>query len=122
LPPWSGFLAKAMILDALAPRADAAWLWAVILASALLVIVALARAGSHLFWREAAEATPATATPRLGERLAGGVLLATLAALAVFARPVVDYTRATAEQLRAPAALVARVQAELPVRRATESP
>jgi multicomponent K+:H+ antiporter subunit D len=122
LPPWSGFLAKAMILDAVASRPDAAWLWGVVLASALLVIVALARAGSHLFWREPANAVAAPMAARRGERLAGGLLLASLAALAVFAQPVVDYTRATAEQLRASSTWIARVQAEAPVRRATGTP
>ncbi len=122
LPPWSGFLAKAMILDAVAQRPDAAWLWGVVLASALLVIVALARAGSHLFWREPADAVAPSSAPRRGERLAGGLLLAALAALAVFASPVVDYTRATAEQLRSPSTWIARVQAETPVQRTTETP
>ncbi len=122
LPPWSGFLAKAMILDAVALRPDAAWLWGVVLASALLIIVALARAGSHLFWREPADAVAAPVAPRRGERLAGGLLMAALAALALFAAPVVDYTRATAEQLRSPSTWIARVQAEAPVRRAAETP
>jgi multicomponent K+:H+ antiporter subunit D len=122
LPPWSGFIAKALILDAVAARPDAAWLWAVVLASALLVIVALARAGGHLFWRGPAGTVATPATPRVGERLAGGALFAALVALSVFAQPLVDYTRATAEQLHSPSTLVARVQAELPVRRAAEAP
>ncbi len=122
LPPWSGFLAKALILDAVAARPDAAWLWAVVLTSALLVIVALARAGSHLFWREPAGTSAVPETARTGERLAGGALLAALVALFVFAQPLVDYTRATAEQLHAPSTLVARVQAEMPVRRSAEAP
>jgi multicomponent K+:H+ antiporter subunit D len=122
LPPWSGFLAKALLLDALADHPDAAWIWTVVLASSLVVIVALARAGSHLFWREPAKAAAAPPPPRLVERLAAGALLAAGVALSVFAQPASDYARAAAAQLRSPTTLVAAVQATQPVRRVEPAP
>jgi len=84
----------------------------VILCSSLCVVVALARAGSHLFWR--GEESPDAASsaglrPRLPERAALGLLLLSSVALTVFADPVTQFTRATAAQLLAPQALIARV-------------
>ena len=117
LPPWSGFLAKALLLDAIAGHADAGWIWAVVLGSGLLVIVALARAGSHLFWREPAGAPEPAQPARAGEGFATSLLLAAIVALSVFAGPASDYTRAAAAQLHAPATLLMQVQATVPIER-----
>jgi multicomponent K+:H+ antiporter subunit D len=123
LPPWSGFLAKALLLDALGAHPAAAWIWTVVLASGLLVILALARAGAHLFWREPADAQPVAAPPtRAMERLATAMLLSVLVALAVFAEPAARYARDTAAQLRSPATLAAAVLATEPRTRAGTSP
>ena len=55
LPPLSGFIGKVMILDAI--RADSAWpwLWALILATSLLLTIGFVRTGSALFWATAPE-------------------------------------------------------------------
>jgi len=124
LPPMAGFLAKALVLDAIGAQGHGAWIWTVILCSSLCVVVALARAGSHLFWR--GEESPDAASraglrPRLPERAALGLLLLSSVALTVFADPVTQFTRATAAQLLAPQALIARVLGAQP-RADTDAP
>lgn len=116
LPPLSGFLGKLLVLESALGTAAEAWIFAVVLSTSLLGIVALSRAGSLLFWRpEAASpmAAPGGATgpalPHRGRRidwLPAAVLLALAALLAGLAGPVSEYTRATARQLLDPAAYV----------------
>ena len=113
LPPLSGFMGKLALLQAV-PAADVAWVWTAILASSLLVIVGLVRAGSNLFWRvpppvpEVAGLKPAGSRPF--ETAATVVLLALGVALAIGAAPVLDYTRATAAQLMSPEDYVRQVR------------
>ncbi len=96
LPPLSGFIGKLLVMDAL--RADAAVAWSVVLAGSFLTILGLARAGSDLFWKgEGAVARPA-ALPLL----AIAVALAGSVGLTVFAGPVADWLRLTAEALHDP--------------------
>ncbi|MCF8161085.1 MAG: monovalent cation/H+ antiporter subunit D [Polaromonas sp.] len=113
LPPLSGFIGKFLVLRA-AP--DQPWVWAVILLAALLAVIALARAGSQVFFNSQAgkEATapkpgaspsdtvlPGASSAR--ELLAVGGLLGLILALTVFAGPALDYADATARQLTDPA-------------------
>lgn len=51
LPPLSGFIGKLLILDATRDAAWWAWIWGTILATSVIAIVGLARAGSAVFWR-----------------------------------------------------------------------
>jgi multicomponent K+:H+ antiporter subunit D len=106
MPPLSGFIGKLSLLASM-NSAQAAWLWPVILLSSLLVLLALARAGSYVFWRrpEPAQAAPVEPTPALaGLEIAGtGILLALGILLAVAAAPVLRFTTATAAQLADPA-------------------
>ena len=51
LPPLAGFAAKLYILQSAFLHPAASWVFSVVLLSGLLVIVALSRAGSALFWR-----------------------------------------------------------------------
>jgi multicomponent K+:H+ antiporter subunit D len=99
LPPLPGFIGKLMILQASAPHAWAVPVWATLLAVGLLTLVALARAGSILFWhvradspggRSGASVRLTTATVAL---LSGSVLMSALAG------PVQRYTAAAAAQL-----------------------
>ncbi|MGY6550669.1 MAG: monovalent cation/H+ antiporter subunit D [Erythrobacter sp.] len=115
LPPLSGFIGKLLILAAAAPHPLAAAVWAVILVTSLMGIVALARAGSSLFWK--ADDTPPIAATRPAPdwREAGPViaLLAGLAALAFAAGPITAYAQSTAAQLSSPAAYIDAVIAEV---------
>lgn len=50
LPPLSGFIGKALLLQAADTATTMAWVWSTILLSSLAVMVALSRAGTNLFW------------------------------------------------------------------------
>lgn len=111
LPPLSGFIGKLLLLSAVPPSDTAVWLWSVVLVAGLIVLVALSRAGSCLFWRTLDQ--PAVSRPAdpvcLGSAL---TLLVSSPMLVFFAAPVMDFTRATAEQLLTPSGYVAAVVGE----------
>lgn len=121
LPPLSGFVGKLAILQAV-PASEQAWVWTAILASSLLVIVGLVRAGSDLFWRppppapEIAVARRPAATRPL-ETTATVLLLALGVLLSLGAAPVLEYTRAAGAQLLAPGDYVPQVRDTVPARR-----
>jgi multicomponent K+:H+ antiporter subunit D len=116
LPPLSGFVGKFLILRAATGQP---WVWLAILLAALAGLVALARAGSWLFFN-AKSADPALA-PAMApsaadephsaarELVAIGGLLGLVLALTLAAGPAVEFTRATAGQLADPAAYIAAV-------------
>ncbi len=99
LPPFAGIVAKVYLLQSALPHPAAYWVLTVVLGTSLLVIVALSRAGSAIFWR-----TGDTATDR-GEHTgplalsATALLLLCTLFLMVAAGPATEYTRATAAQL-----------------------
>ncbi len=114
LPPASGFIAKVGILQGALEGAWAPWSWVAVFLSSLLVVVALARSGSMLFWRPtgtAVMAPPAGAFHGLSSAPAGPswFLAAALLLLIVGARPVQQFTEATAAQLLDPAGYVEAV-------------
>ena len=51
MPPFSGFIGKALMLQATLTADSAAWIWPPVLISSLAALIALSRAGSTLFWR-----------------------------------------------------------------------
>ena len=119
LPPLSGFLGKFLILRAAIGHP---WVWVVILLAALLVLMALARAGSLVFLcattkaptpdaNPTAPASTRQTAPRASARefLAIGGLLGLVLALTVLAGPAYDFALATAQQLSNPALYVAAV-------------
>lgn len=98
MPPFSGFLGKLLILSS---ALDHAWFTAilsVILISSLLLIVAMARSGSLLFYRT--QMSPI----QTGESLNKPALMAVIGLLSVaiilvlFANPITDYTQQIAQQ------------------------
>jgi multicomponent K+:H+ antiporter subunit D len=99
LPPLAGFLGKALLLQAAAASAWPALVWVVVLVSSFALIVALARAGSVVFWQ--AGETAAHDAPRapVAQRAALPVLTLLVVAVAAFAGPLADYTQAAARQL-----------------------
>lgn len=109
-PPLAGFMGKAMLLQSAGHTAWGAWVVAVVLASSLLVMVAMARSGSVLFWSpapvvDAASASaPGTAElgagpPRASHHWALAMLLAAVLACSVAAGPLSRYAAATSAQL-----------------------
>ncbi|CAN5751441.1 monovalent cation/H+ antiporter subunit D [soil metagenome] len=103
LPPLSGFLGKALILEAALPGPLVGWIWAVVLVSGLLGLLALSRAGIIMFWVVDPDDAMLTHT-RCSTRavLPAAGLLATVVLISVFAGPLAAFTQATAEQLLAP--------------------
>ncbi|SFP87993.1 multicomponent K+:H+ antiporter subunit D [Geopseudomonas sagittaria] len=99
LPPFSGFLGKLMLLRAVPPGVDGAWLWSLVLLGSLGSLVALSRAGSVLFWR-AGRITLGSAERDGGRLFATLGLLALSPLLVLFAAPVTGYLEATVIQLK----------------------
>jgi multicomponent K+:H+ antiporter subunit D len=119
MPPFSGFLGKLLILDALRDTAGATLAWWAILATSLVAILGFAQGGSAVFWKTAppapggAAAADAAAGPALPALpvAAALALAAAIVALTVLAGPVMDYMAATAAQLYAPDGYIAAVLA-----------
>ncbi|TQU61611.1 monovalent cation/H+ antiporter subunit D, partial [Xanthomonas perforans] len=123
LPPLSGFLAKAALLQHV-PEGLVGPVWIAVLGSSLLIVIGLTRAGVRLFWRvpAAAENAPELQPPRRGRMRPVGtaatvLLLSGLVAMTGAAGPLMHYTDAAAAQLRDPGAYVDQVRATTPQRR-----
>lgn len=103
LPPLSGFLGKFLILRAALEHPALPWVMGVVLVTALLGLIALARSGSLLFYRaQPAETAVPAAAPGAGELAPIMGLLALCLALTIWAGPATDFARATAGQLLQP--------------------
>jgi multicomponent K+:H+ antiporter subunit D len=116
LPPLSGFVGKALILAAAPPGAAGWWLWAVVLGTSFVAVLALVRGGATHVWAGAGPGAPAGAAgagdgaPARGPGLVlaapaplgpAAALVALLVALTAAAGPVSAYTDAAARQLLA---------------------
>jgi multicomponent K+:H+ antiporter subunit D len=110
LPPLSGFVGKLLVLEASRSVPGAAVIWSVLLVAALVVIVAVARTGSALFWRTAPAAV-STPPPALDRRAVGAVLglLACAVALVAWGGGATFYAWSTARQLTDPSSYVTAV-------------
>ncbi len=97
LPPLSGFLGKAMLLQASLPSAQAGAIWGVLLVSSFLVLVTLVRAGTTLIW--AVQSSPPPRPAGRAEMLAPALLMGGILALSAAAEPVKRFTDAAAAQL-----------------------
>lgn len=101
LPPLSGFFAKVALMQAVPAPAY----WSLLLCASLVVLVALSRSGSTLFWRHTggAAAAPVGAAPGRWRLLATVLLLAAAVLLAICGGPVLTITSAAADQWGEPA-------------------
>ncbi|MEG0822097.1 MAG: monovalent cation/H+ antiporter subunit D [Burkholderiaceae bacterium] len=117
LPPFAGFVAKAMLLGAVAPTPFFAASWLVVLGAGLALIIALARAGSLVFWKAPAGlyAIPSWVLVEPAQRLGIAIFTAALIAVSVGAGPLADYSRATAQQLLARDGYIGAVLGATPV-------
>jgi multicomponent K+:H+ antiporter subunit D len=114
MPPLSGFIGKVLLLGAAGMTGQAGWLYATVLGSGLIVLVALSRAGSTLFWRH--DPAPTAGEPLDPVRLlAMGLLLLSSPLMVIFAGPLLDYLDAAAAQLLQPAAYIDTVLSTLAV-------
>jgi len=98
LPPLAGFAAKVYLLQSSLESPAAGWVFGFLLGSGLLVIVALSRAGTAIFWRTGDAPSDTAGTSPLPVLSASFLLLGTLA-LMIFARPATELTQAAATQL-----------------------
>jgi multicomponent K+:H+ antiporter subunit D len=122
VPPLAAFMGKALLLQAAGTTPWAGWVVAGVLASSLMVMVALARAGSVLFWERGsgpAISTPErqqdpTGQPGLARAATAGALIAVVLCAAA-AGPIARYTAAAAAQLFAPHGYVKAVLGAQPV-------
>jgi multicomponent K+:H+ antiporter subunit D len=98
LPPLSGFVGKLTLLQATAISPAMPVLWSVLLGTGFLAMIALARAGSAMFWKTTGERArpPGSGLLRLAPAITA---LACGVALALFAAPILRFTDAAAEQL-----------------------
>jgi multicomponent K+:H+ antiporter subunit D len=122
VPPLAAFMGKALLLQAAGTTPWAGWVVAGVLTSSLMVMVALARAGSVLFWERgsgpAANPPERTQDPTGQPGLARAATVGALTAVvlcAVAAGPIARYTAATAAQLFAPHGYVKAVLGAQPV-------
>lgn len=99
MPPLSGFFGKVLILDAALGQPLQVWIFAVILISSLLMMVAMARSGSTLFYQvstdEVSDGEP------LNHKAAAIVIAMLLLSpvLVIFAGPVTELSQQLADQL-----------------------
>lgn len=110
MPPLSGFLGKALLLRAAEETSALPWLWSVVLGSGLLLMVALSRMGSSLFWNTLDAPTPGISA-QIRLLLPVVALLAAGPLLMVLARPLTHFAAETARQILAPAAYIETVLA-----------
>ena len=101
VPPLGGFLGKSLLLAAVVGEPMAGAVWIVVLATGLGIIVALARAGSTVFWEATAanRMQMAAARPAVSQRAALAWLTVAIIATVFNAGPVGGYTGAAAAQL-----------------------
>ena len=100
MPPLSGFIGKALILQSVTDATHALWVWPLILGAGLITLIALSRAGTSLFWRTNGESSSTFKGHRI-QILAIGLLVAILPLMVIFGGPITDYSQLAAEQLKA---------------------
>jgi len=101
LPPLGGFLAKLAILDAALGGTMAGWTFAAVLGASLFSILALARAGTTIFWQVGRDRLELVQMSQWRGLATSGValLLLALVLLAVFAGAAFEQAGETAAQL-----------------------
>jgi multicomponent K+:H+ antiporter subunit D len=101
LPPLGGFLGKLAILSAAAKAPGAAWTFTMVLVASLFSIVALARAGSVIFWKVGSDRGEVVEVPGWRPLAASGIflMLAAVVSLAMLAGAVFEQAQEVAVQL-----------------------
>jgi multicomponent K+:H+ antiporter subunit D len=103
MPPLAGFIGKLLILDAGRSAGQIGIVWPAILITSLMLVLGFARAGIRTFWvaptRDFGDVRPALVVVPIA---AIAVIIAAMAALTVFAGPVMGDMTAAAQQLLAP--------------------
>jgi multicomponent K+:H+ antiporter subunit D len=98
MPPLSGFIGKALMLQAASGATAAASIWPPLLLSSLAALVILTRAGSTLFWR-ARGSGHATIEVHASQRSAVFLLVGALVLLVTFAGGLTGYLQLAAQDM-----------------------
>jgi multicomponent K+:H+ antiporter subunit D len=98
LPPLSGFIGKALVLQSVVDAKEQLWVWPTILISSLLGLVAFSRAGTSLFWHLSGN-KPGNETAHPLQIIAIGLLLMAMPVLTIFAGPITAYTERAAADI-----------------------
>lgn len=97
MPPLSGFIGKALMMQAALTQGVALWIWPPLLLSSLAALLMLSRAGSSIFWRSRGRAADMIAP---ADQLAGvTVLLLALVLMVVQAGWLTAFTERAAADL-----------------------
>ncbi|GGX43554.1 monovalent cation/H+ antiporter subunit D [Saccharospirillum salsuginis] len=100
LPPFSGFVGKALLLQAAETNLQMGWIWPTILISSLMVLIGLSRAGTNLFWHLSGN-KPGTVRSEPIQIVAIAFLLSASPLLVIFGGPVTEFAASAAEQMQA---------------------
>jgi multicomponent K+:H+ antiporter subunit D len=117
LPPLSGFIGKLALLAAVPPE-RVPLVWATVLSTSLMVLIAMSRMGSQVFWR--AQTWPAGDVPPPPRRLevaATMLLLAYGMVLTLAAGPALRYAGDAAVQIMAPEPYIEQMRSTEPLLR-----
>lgn len=90
MPPFSGFIGKLLILEAARTGAQVALLWPLVLGSTFLVMIALSRAGSRMFWHTF-DGKPSDVSHPPSQLLSIGILLVAIIGITVFANSITQF-------------------------------
>ncbi len=107
VPPFAGFIGKAVILMGAMQQAWAAWILTSILTASLLTMIAYARMGSRLFWKRDAASTATYRLPTIS-------LAMMVFAMTIFAAPIQRFTDQTAIEMTRPQIMIDHVLGKLP--------
>jgi len=101
MPPFSGFIGKLFILEAARTGAQVALLWPLVLGSTFLIMIALSRAGSRMFWHTF-DGKPGDVTHPTSQLLSIVVLLGTIIGLTIFADSISHFIDVVANDVMHP--------------------
>ena len=100
LPPLSGFVGKALLLQSTDRFAEQVWVWPVLLISSLMALVAFSRAGSTFFWHVSSQDASGGPTVRLSQLAAISILLSAIVLMTIFADAILAYSQGAARDVR----------------------
>ncbi len=100
LPPLSGFVGKALLLQSVGRFVEQVWVWPALLISSLVALVAFSRAGSMFFWHVSSQTPSKGPTVRWSQMAAITILLSTIVLMTIFADAILAYSQGAARDVR----------------------
>ncbi len=111
LPPLSGFIGKALLLQGVTDASERIWVWSSLLISSLFALIAFSRAGTSLFWHLSGNKS-GTEIAKLSQLVAIALLLLASPLLTLFAGPVTSFAERAAHDIHQSTVLVQQVIGE----------